>query len=159
MVESFKQRKIRVNNRCPDCDVLISPYSARCHSCAQIGELNSAWYKTGRTYGHCGGNGYVIISGQFKHPNARKDGTMLEHVKVMSIMLGRSLVKGEEVHHKNGVRDDNRPENLELWSTSQPAGQRIEDKVVWATELLLLYKPEVLMLSSIDELKEYLTRV
>jgi hypothetical protein len=42
----------------------------------------------------------------------------------------------------NGVRDDNRPENLELWSKSQPAGQRVADKVSWALEILKLYAPE-----------------
>ena len=39
----------------------------------------------------------------------------------------------------NGVRDDNRPENLELWSKAQPAGQRVEDKITWAIELLERY--------------------
>lgn len=150
MAKSFKERKERVNNRCPDCDKLISPYSTYCKVCSQRGSRNSAWYKTGKTYGHCGGNGYVILSGYWDHPNARKDGTILEHVKVMSDTLGRPLVDKEEVHHKNGVRDDNRPENLELWSSSQPAGQRVEDKVAWAVEILSLYRPE---------LKEYLANV
>ena len=54
--------------------------------------------------------------------------------------LGRPLLPDETVHHKNGVRDDNRIENLELWSNSHPYGQRVEDKIAWALEILERYK-------------------
>ena len=57
-----------------------------------------------------------------------------EHVHVMQQALGRGLVLGEEVHHRNGVRSDNRLENLELWITSQPSGARLTDLVDWLVE-------------------------
>ena len=73
---------------------------------------------------------------------ADRKGRVAQHRLVMSESLGRPLLDSENVHHINGVRDDNRLENLELWNTSQPAGQRISDKVAWAVELLRLYAPE-----------------
>jgi hypothetical protein len=61
------------------------------------------------------------------HPNARMDGTILEHRLVMSRKLGRPLQPGENVHHIDGDRTNNAPENLELWIVRQPAGQRARD--------------------------------
>ncbi len=75
-----------------------------------------------------------------EHPRAKSNGYVLEHIIVIEKKLNRVLIKGENVHHINGVKDDNRPENLELWSTSQPCGQRVIDKINWAKEILELYK-------------------
>lgn len=84
-------------------------------------------------------DGYVRVLRR-GHPNAGSvRGDMLEHRFVMSEMLGRALLPSERVHHVNGIRHDNRPANLELWSTSQPMGQRVEDKVAWAREVLIRY--------------------
>lgn len=77
------------------------------------------------------------------HPRADQGNYVFEHVLVMEQMLGRYLLPGENVHHRNGVKDDNRPENLELWTRPQPTGIRASDAVAWAREILARYEGEL----------------
>lgn len=77
------------------------------------------------------GSGYLIKRVGKGQPNT-KNGYLYQHRQVMSDFIGRPLKDNENVHHVNGVKDDNRIENLELWSIGQPAGQRVQDKVEWA---------------------------
>jgi len=85
-------------------------------------------------------NGYKLIR-MHSHPNSNGAGCVFEHVMVMSKHIGRPLMKGETVHHKNGIKDDNRIENLELWTNKHGKGQRISDLIPFWKEMLRLYDP------------------
>lgn len=135
---SYQARKSRLQNRCKECNKLVSLNctTGLCKSCGRKGVLSPQW-KGGTRIDESGYRLLLIPD----HPHAHKSGYVLEHIVVMSQHLGRALRPEENVHHRNGVRDDNRLENLELWSRSQPAGQRVADKVAWAKEILSLYGP------------------
>lgn len=102
--------------------------------------------------GYINNNGYrLICSTKYKcHPNGYKGGQILEHVVVMTEILGRPLIKGETIHHKNGIRDDNRSANLELWVSSHPPGQRPEDMIEWGKSFFPNYGHQLVPIEQVE---------
>ena len=95
--------------------------------------------KTGNEKWHPATGGYVWrYDPTSKH--ASRNGFVYQHRFIIAESIGRCLLTSESVHHKNGIRHDNRIENLELWSKTQPSGQRVADLVRWAQEILALYQ-------------------
>lgn len=111
-------------------------HSATCYACRDDSGASNGHWRGGRTR-HKRGYMMVLSPG---HPRADKARYVFEHVLVMEETLGWYLLPGENVHHRNGIKDDNRPENLELWTRPQPAGIRASDAVAWAREILARYE-------------------
>lgn len=124
-----KAKNVSCNKQCIGCGVSISYRNKtnRCRSCINFGYTSKKWLNS---------HGYVLI-----YHNKKR---LLEHRVIMEDKLGRKLFPHETVHHKNGNRTDNKLENLELWSTFQPRGQKIEDKIKYAKEILAIYDPTAL---------------
>lgn len=141
-----KNGRICIEEKCQKCGVLGVFCKKRCRSCYTakrqrkiLSDNIPVKKKAARGEGTLTPDGYRILT-KLNHPNAMKHGRILEHVFVMSEHLKRPLKSHENVHHKNGIRNDNRIENLELWSTYQPIGGRVEDKIKWAKEFLSQYE-------------------
>lgn len=110
---------------------LMRRRSKHCRTCWCTGKFTAA-------------DGYVHVRNP-KHANAGINGYIREHVLVMSKHLKRPLLKGELVHHKNGIRNDNRLRNLELWTKGHPTGKRVKDMIVFCLTQLKLYAPNTLL--------------
>lgn len=112
----------------------------KAEACDRPVRKNRMGYSMGFCAGHVGSAGKYLNEPGTKLMRRdgyieviREDGCRsLEHRIVMEQYLGRTLAPGETVHHINGVRDDNRLENLELWYSPQPYGQRVEDLLRYA---------------------------
>ena len=133
-VENERKRKARLAaiKPCPICGGKKKHTATMCIDCRR-GENHHAW-RGGRVINQ----GYVLIKAP-DEPGAHANGYIPEHRFVMQRHIGRMLRPEETVHHKNGNRLDNRLENLELWSSTHPKGQRVADLVEWAREILDLY--------------------
>lgn len=110
-------------DRKPKAKGLCASHYQRLKQTGSVGAADFQRHGLGR---HVSQDGYVVLKwGPYG------DQKRLEHRAVMEELLGRELLTEENVHHKNGVRHDNRPDNLELWVRPQPQGQRVSDLVAW----------------------------
>jgi hypothetical protein len=108
---------------------------------------NNPGYSQGENGGNWKGGrqidsrGYVLIWAP-AHPSrtGQEKPYVFEHRLVVEKRLDRVLLPHENIHHINGDRADNADSNLELWSTAQPCGQRVEDKMKWVWEMAKLYR-------------------
>ena len=101
--------------------------STRCAACSGAHRSLTA---AGKSM-HTGGYPMTRVNGKY----------IFDHILVMEERLGRKLLPGENVHHRNGVKDDNRDKNLELWVKPQPSGVRAADALEWAREIVETYGP------------------
>jgi hypothetical protein len=80
----------------------------------KFGNLNNNW-KGGKSIAS---NGYVIVRVGVDHHLADVRGYAYEHRLVAEEKIGRRLKPGEQIHHLNGVKSDNRPENIEVMESA-----------------------------------------
>lgn len=133
---------------CPACEQTFYKRDAKVVCCSRLcARRHQA--KTALIPGNWKGGRWKVKTGYWKvkakgHPRGDSGGYVFEHILVMEKTLGRHLHEFERVHHKNAQRDDNRPENLELWGSNcgrvkkDPSGARMSDLLA-----CFLEQPEV----------------
>jgi hypothetical protein len=102
----------------PPGEVVRSRFCSRKCAWKFIGRNRGTSFRArtgGRKRSH---QGYIAIYRPL-HPNAHKDGYVWEHRLVAEEKYCRPLLRSESVHHINGIKDDNRPENLEVLSHAE----------------------------------------
>jgi hypothetical protein len=122
---------------------IVHKDTCKCHKCRIgkgyfTGKNNPMWkggirnMKSGYVYE------YVEPESKFSCmvANGVGRGYVAQHRLVMAKSIDRPLLRQETVHHKNGIKNDNRIENLELWKSNHNSGQRLEDQIVWAIKIL-----------------------
>ena len=149
---------------CPNCGIRFPIYKSGKKFCSRECQgvalskrqhgVNNHNYNGGEFVTNAAGGGYIKELAP-NHPNADASGYVMQHRLVVERELGIILTSKQRVHHKNGDRKDNRPENLELWvgavsSKKDPHGVRVVDKVL---DMLTLLKPDELQRIA-DKIKE-----
>lgn len=98
--------------------------SAKCRADETMRGRRSLNWKGGRTRN---GNGYALLHVP-EHPDADRDGYVVEHRYLMERLIGRPLERSEHVHHRNHDRSDNRLSNLELLTAAEHGKRHAEER-------------------------------
>ena len=125
-----RQDRRTIPGICEQCGVeFLGRQGARCctRSCSAKmahaeGRANTIQPRTPNPGRRKMANGYVRMWVPEGTPGRPKNGLMMEHRLVMQEHMGRPLEAWEIVHHRNGVKDDNRVANLEVVTRARHAG-------------------------------------
>jgi len=142
MMQNYSKVCITCSNSpqiCPTCNGGKRSKWPTCSKCIEPATSPNELILTGTRKENA--RGYIVLS-IYNHPSrASRNGQIFEHRYIMEQHLGRFLQEGENVHHINCVKNDNRIDNLELWVSNQPAGSRAKDLLQWARSIVDRYEP------------------
>ncbi len=127
---------------------LCSMHRLRLKKYGEVGQASST--KGDRGTGHISETTGYRYFYKPSHPNAGRNGQIAEHTIIMSKILGRPLEKKESVHHKNGIKLDNSPENLELRVSVHPNGQDLLDVANFCIKFLKEHKNDIKIMKKLS---------